>query len=161
LDRRWQRIWVFVIALIEFARAAFVLRLAMQPSAPSDSQLASPLCTMALLWIVPKPPGYSPSPFDIIDHYALIAFALSYAVMGIGLLCWWQWARGFAMGFACLNVVILLRGTLVHSYVFGWRWQSLPQPLRQGFLFVIAVDSLIFLCLALYPGMAEAFGERH
>jgi hypothetical protein len=145
---------VTAIALYEFFRAALILLVLLSIQMDPTGYLTSRLDVQVLTYIVTR---HNVSSYAIPFLMPLVAvFVLS---IGLGLWFLRKWARNALMIASGTTVVLWLRHFLVVDWALGETTLK-TEAGRQSVYVIIMLDALIFGCLALYPDVAKAFGEK-
>lgn len=148
---------VTLIALFQFFRAVFLLLVA------------------ALIWIYPDMKFGSLTFWEIVyvasngagkPGFLTPVIALYAAVIGWGLWSLNKWARNLLMVTSGLSAFRWIRYFAMDWAVSGTEVSRNLPSLKPGFeqqsvYLLVALDALIFCCLAFYPDVAEAFGKRN
>lgn len=153
-QRRKRPVVVTLIALLQFFRSGFILLVVLSTWLIPDAHLYSRLDVKVLTYIFAR--QNPSSPILIMTIMPLIAVYLS--AIGLGLLFLKKWARNALIATSGMTVLLWVR-----RFMFDWALgnATLATTLQQQTIFiVIAIDGLVFCCLAMYPDVAAAFGRR-
>jgi hypothetical protein len=140
---------VTAIALLQFSRAGLILLFVLSRWFYPNADLDSRVDIKVLVYFVSRHNASS----------ILLPLSAAFIVaIGSGLWRLKQWARIALMTTSGMTVFLWIRW-------FALDWAMPSNILRKGaerqtILAVILIDSLIYCCLAFYPGVARSFGER-
>jgi hypothetical protein len=145
---------ITLIALFQFARAGFILFVAVSTWLAPDAHLSSRLEIRVLTYVAAR--HNLPSPALIPVVLPIIA-ALPFA-LGCGLWFLKKWAR---------NTLMITSGTTallwIRYFAFDWALGDsiLKTELQRQIVYsVISLDAMVFCCLAFLPDVSEAFGQK-
>jgi hypothetical protein len=145
---------VTAIAIYEFFRASIILLVLLSTRLDPNGYLTSRMDVRILTYVVTR---------HNVSTYAnsIIMPLVAVSVFSIGLGLWFlrKWARNAVMISSGATVVLWLRRILVDQALGEAIVKS--QPGGQSVYVVIMIDTLIFSCMALYPDIASAFGEKN
>jgi hypothetical protein len=142
---------------------------------------AAALCIGLMLWVLPdlhldsvmgvKGLAYLAThhalPPRSIAPVVMLAFAAYFILTGYGLWCLQQWARKALLLTSGATVILWIKYFALDSLIRNTNLGASlgPSPIDKSALSlitaVILLDALIFCCLALYPEVGRAFGEKN
>jgi hypothetical protein len=143
---------VTFISLYHFCAAIFLLVILLVTAFDPDSHFNSNLAVQVTTYLITRHNIVSRGSIPIL----MPAIAGYLAIVGWGLWCLQAWARRLVIATSGLTVLSWLRALLIRQWTLG---ESLfrDELARQTVYVLMAINSIIFCCLTLYPDVVQAF----